>query len=105
MTNEIGQQVLAVTMGPNDADATTIRGYLAALAGAVWGEKECFSGKRPFGNSGWDHDLYAALVSAELISGVFDEDGYLEEVDSDKGDKLIVAAIKALAEQGGEVSR
>jgi hypothetical protein len=97
-----GHQVLDVTMEPNDSDATTIRGYLCALAAAVWNEGEGFSGKRPFGNSGWDSDLYLALVKADLIEGVLDEDGYLEDADWDQGRDLINEAIKALADQSGE---
>ena len=35
----------------------TIKGYLKELSLTLWKEKECFNGKRPFGNSGWDYDL------------------------------------------------
>jgi hypothetical protein len=102
--NEIGNRVLHVTMDDDDSGATTIRGYLCALAAAVWREGEGFSGKRPFGNSGWQWDVYAALVKTDLIAGTFDEYGGLENADTTKGDQLIEAAIRALAQQPGEAS-
>jgi hypothetical protein len=95
--HELGRQVLNVPMQDDDSGATTVRGYLVALAAAVWGEGEEFSGKRPFGNSGWHWDVYAALVKAGLLDGTFDEYGGLD-ADPEKGDELIAAALKALAE-------
>jgi hypothetical protein len=41
----------------------SIREYFAALLSAVWEEQEGFSGKRPFGNSGWYCDLRDALAT------------------------------------------
>lgn len=78
-------EILDTPMEPNDSGATTVRGYLIALLAAVWEHGEDFSGKRPFGNSGWTWDLYGALVKAGHIDGTFDEDGYIR------------LAIKALA--------
>lgn len=74
----------------------TIRGYLAALAAAVWDENEGFSGKRPFGNSGWSTDLEAALVQAGVIDGAFNERGYLKHADVKAADRLIRSAAKAM---------
>lgn len=90
------EQILNTPMSDNDADAATIRGYLIELLKGVWTEKEGFSGKRPFGNSGWTYDLYAALGKAGYITCTHDEDGYVEDCDDDAGDKLIAAAINAL---------
>lgn len=95
------RQILALPMGDNDAGADTIRGYLIELLAAVWREGEGFSGKRPFGNSSWEWELYRPLVRANVIAGSFcDADeccGYcLEEPDWDAGDKLIAAAIAEL---------
>jgi hypothetical protein len=94
----LAEQVLAAPMDParNDASATTIRGYLTRLLGQLWRQQELFSGKRPFGNSSWEIDLYIALVKADLISGRFDEHGYLDEVDGKAGDALIDWAITSL---------
>lgn len=89
-----GRQILDTPMQPNDADATTIRGYLIALLAAIWKGRDS---KRPFGSSGWDFDPIAALVRAGHITGTFDDDGYLDEADSEKGRELIASAIQALA--------
>ena len=59
--------VLDVPMGENDAEAATVRDYLKDLLSTLWREEEGFSGKRPFGNSGWKYELYAALTAAGLI--------------------------------------
>jgi hypothetical protein len=90
------QQILAVPVEDSDSAATTIRGYLVALLRELWREQENFSGKRPFGNSGWEFDLHAALVKAHLITGSFDEWGGLEECDEATGDAMIRAAIEYL---------
>jgi hypothetical protein len=94
-------QVLACPMRDNDADASTIREYLIALLAVVWDEGEGFSGKRPFGNSSWEYDLYAALVKAGWISIVYDESGYyvreFEDAERRKANRLIAEAIQSLA--------
>lgn len=93
-----GQQILATPMHDNDANAATIRGYLVFLVAAVWRENENFSGKRPFGNSGWDMELYRALGEAGYIRWILDEDGEIEDFDDETGDRLIESAITALAD-------
>ncbi len=84
--------VLDLPMQPNDARATTVREYLVALLAEVWTEKEGFSGKRPFGNSGWEYDLYLPLLKAGLVDGALDEDGYIDHMDDDAAERLIAAA-------------
>lgn len=91
-----GTEVLAIKMEQNDSGADTIKGYLIALLDKLWEEEESFSGKRPFGNSGWSFDLYKPLVVAGAVNGKLDSDGYLEDVDSDAANKLIFEAIAAL---------
>lgn len=88
--------ILAIPMQENDSGATTIRGYLKALLAALWKEGEGFSGKRPFGNSGWEYELYRELVAARAIPGTLDADGYLGEFDEKAGMKVILDAIEAL---------
>ena len=97
------KQVLDLPMGRNDAEADTVREYLKALLTQLWAEGEGFSGKRPFGNSGWEREIYIALVKGRAVPGkIFEEEGY-EHLDrfSDtarkKADKLIFKAIEALA--------
>jgi hypothetical protein len=92
-----GAEILNTPMQPNDADADTIRGYLVALLAAVWDEGAEFSGKRPFGSSGWQYELFEALTREGHINGRFDEDGYLDGCDTDRGRALVRAAIEALA--------
>lgn len=95
-----GKEVLALPMQDNDAEATTVRDYLIALLVGVWVEREGFSGKRPFGNSGWQYDLYEPLATAGAIVATFDEDGYFESMadnEKRKADALIMSAIEALS--------
>ncbi len=90
------QEILAVKVnsfcrtGP-----ITIRDYLKKLLKTLWLQQEEFSGKRPFGDSGWTYDLYSPLVQHGFIKGTI-EDGYLEEFDQDHADKLIMELIEAL---------
>jgi hypothetical protein len=96
ITAEQTQEILGMELGPNDSGASTVRGYLVALLRELWREGEGFSGKRPFGNSSWEYDLYPPLIKAGLIRGKLDEDGYIEDVDDKRGDELIAAAIASL---------
>jgi hypothetical protein len=55
-----------------DSDAgeqLTVRDYLRELLQTLWMEGEGFSGKRPFGNSGWAWELYGPLVRDGFIEG------------------------------------
>jgi len=90
------RQVLRTPMGVNDAGADTIQDYLISLLAAIWEEGEGFSGKRPFGNSYWEYDVYDALVKAGHIVGTVAEDGEVDDVDRDGGYALIRQAIEAL---------
>lgn len=96
MADGVEESVLALPMQPNDAQAATVREYLVALLTELWSEQEGFSGKRPFGNSGWNHDLYLPLLEAGMVDGALDEDGYIDQVDSDRADVLIADAIARL---------
>lgn len=88
--------VLDLPMQANDADAVTIRDYMKELLRCVLTETEGFSGKRPFGNSGWEYDLHKPLVKAGLVAGTLDDDGYLEDHDSNAAHKLLLNAINDL---------
>lgn len=84
--NWSADEILDAKMGENDADASTIRDYLKSLLTLVWSDGEGFDGKRPFGNSGWEGEIYATLV--EQLN--YDED------DLDVMDQAIFEAIDAL---------
>lgn len=72
------------------------RGYLAALLSELWEQEQGFSGKRPFGNSGWQYDLYVPMVRAGLVPGTVDEDGDLDEFNYKPAGELIQRAIAEL---------
>lgn len=77
----------------------TVRKYLVLLSREVWEQEDRFSGKRPFGNSGWQFEVYAGLVRGGFIEGEFDDDGlYLDDVDTEAGDKLIMQCYAAMLE-------
>lgn len=82
--------------GDNQAGASTVRDYLKALLLRLWDEGEGFSGKRPFGNSGWEYDLYYTLVKNNFVSGYINDYGEVESVDSYAANQLIFSAIRAL---------
>jgi len=88
--------ILSIPMEKNDAKAKTIGDYLITLLATVWEEEEGFSGKRPFGNSGWKFEVYVALIKAKVVEGVLDEDGCVDSMDKanqKKADSLIEDAI------------
>lgn len=66
-----------------DVDVYSIRAYLERLLYTLWLEGEGFSGKRPFGNSGWEYDLYTPLVAWDVVEGKYDGE-YLEDVDTNE---------------------
>lgn len=72
-TEDPAHQILHLPMAPNDADASTVGEYLGLLLSTLWIENENFSGKRPFGNSDWNFDLYDAMEKAGLCDISFDE--------------------------------
>lgn len=88
--------ILDLPMGTNDAKAKTIREYLKAILRTLLEEEESFSGKRPFGNSGWQYDLYAPLIKAGAVKGSLDENGYIAECDDKQAERIILSAIEAL---------
>lgn len=90
------QQVLDCPMGENDADAKTVREFLGTLLLTVWIEQEMFSGKRPFGNSSWQHEVYIALAVAGYIEGSKDDEDWGWEYDEAAGNALIQDAIRHL---------
>lgn len=71
-----------------------IREYLRDLLLTLWQEQERFSGKRPFGDSGWDYDLYKPLIVGGFLKGKIDEDGCIEYVNNREGWELVNNLIK-----------
>ncbi|WP_395452901.1 hypothetical protein ACHMW5_02500 [Azospirillum melinis] len=91
-----GKAALDLPMQENDANAKTVRDYLKALLMGVWMRGESFDGKRPFGNSGWEYDLYRPLVVAGLVPGDVCANAFGKEFDRDAADRIICEAIEAL---------
>lgn len=85
------KEILNLKFYCDDHDRTlTIREYFVELLQSLWYEGEGFSGKRPFGNSGWQWDLYKPLIENKLIKGKLDSEGEsILEVDEEAGWKLI----------------
>lgn len=95
------REMLLIPMGDNDAGATTIGGYLQELLNKIWEEAERFNGKRPFGNSAWEHELYRPLIAAGVTNGTLDEDGGVK--DKGDADQVVFEIIAALfGEQDAE---
>lgn len=98
---EQARAILALPLRqPNDAEAATVRDYLVKLLQLVWQDGECFDGKRPFGNSSWEYDLYRELGAAGMVTMTFDEDGYVDQFhweEQNKANLLIKAAIEEFA--------
>ena len=85
-----------IPMGKNDIGAKTIGEYFEKLLLTLWDEQEDFSGKRPFGNSGWEYDVYASLISAGVVDGNLDEEGYVVDVTYSAANKIICEMIKQI---------
>lgn len=87
---------LDIEIYSNDLDQQiTLREYFKKLLIQLWIDEECFDGKRPFGNSGWQYDVYSALISKGIIDGKFNEDG-LFVWDDVHAQQFIIKLIKEL---------
>lgn len=89
------QRLLDLPLDDNDAGAATVRDYLITLLRQLWNGGEDLI-KRPFGNSGWQYEIYGPMVAAGLVNGTLDEDGYVDDADTRAADALMDAAIQAL---------
>jgi len=78
----------------------TVREYLLKLLLTVWDERDEFSGKAPFGNSGWEWDLYTPLAENGYIACTRNSDGEIVSVDEKTAHAfvcdLIIAAFKGV---------
>lgn len=71
-------EALDLRFSSDAGDDITIRDYFFILLRTLWDEGEGFSGKRPFGNSGWEFELYAPLIKHKYIAGSLDSEyGYV----------------------------
>jgi hypothetical protein len=96
VTDKTVMAALDVRLGNTDAgDNITVRDYLRELLLTLWVEQEGFSGKRPFGNSGWQREIYMPLIKAGFIPGKLDGDGYIDEFDEHEGCEYMKQLITA----------
>ncbi len=71
------RDALDITFYCDDLDQEmSVREYFKALLSVLWDEEEGFSGKRPFGNSGWQSDVGNALE----VAGVEPHNGFIAEM-------------------------
>jgi hypothetical protein len=84
------EEILELQVIRHDISSTvSIRQYFETLLLKLWEENEGFNGKRPWGNSGWDYDVYVPLIKAGLIEGELDENGYITKVDESVANKWV----------------
>lgn len=81
----------------NTDEPVTIKDYLMSLLSQLWHAKSSFSGKRPFGNSGWEFDVYRALIMGRHIRGTITRDGDFQNWNQHEADELIENAIAYMA--------
>lgn len=68
------QSALEIRFDSDAGEGVTVRDYFYKLLATLWHEEEGFSGKRPFGNSGWQHEVITPLIAQGFIPGNM-EDG------------------------------
>ena len=94
------KQILALEFHSNDLDKDiTVKDFMKELLSTLFKEMECFSGKRPFGNSGWEYDMAICFVKNKIISGTIEDlgDGDIDiDFDSNDFDKMIQKIISDL---------
>ena len=76
-----------------DAEVNSLREYLHKLLDTLWDYGEGFSSKRPFGNSGWEEDIFHYLAHMGAIESRKEEDEYVW-YDSTAGGRLVFELIK-----------
>jgi len=88
------RQISEIEFYSRDLDSrVTVKEWLQELLCIVWMEKDEFSGKRAFGNSSWEYELYDVLVKHRIIIGILDEDGFVEDCDDKLANKIILDII------------
>ena len=93
-------EALEIRFDSDAGDNLTVRQYLCRLVEELWREEEGFSGKRPFGNSGWQPDVYGALIGGGFIDGTI-EDGYPEKYDRVAAKQYVIDLIGLMSEAAG----
>ncbi len=87
---------LSLIVEPYDLKEMTVRSYMLELVAAVLIEEESFSGKRPFGESGWRVGIEEALIKGGFLKGKVNEPGYGCTFDPQDFKKLVRNLVKAM---------
>jgi len=94
---------LSARFDSDAGDQMTFRDYIMKMVLTLWYEEEGFSGKRPFGNSGWKYEVWSGLAKAGFIDmGEYYEEccGYEDATreQCEVADKYTVQLIKRIFE-------
>lgn len=73
----------------------TVAEFLRRVLLDFWEDPD-FEARRPYGASGWRHDVRAALIRAGVVDGSFDEHGYVDRCDETAADDVIKDLIDTL---------
>lgn len=102
--------ILDTPIDPADDDsgytlggAKTVREFFAKCLIMLWEEGEGFSGKRPFGDSGWENRVLFSIAKYRNVPGedgapLVDEDGYFNSIDPDAEEEILDELQAALEE-------
>jgi hypothetical protein len=85
----IYDKALDLRFNHHDLGDVSLREFYCNLLLKLWEDPYGFSGKKPYGNSGWDEPVYAALIKAGVMSGEFDSEGYIKRCDFDEGSEFV----------------
>ena len=97
MTVEEFNKLSELRFYSNDLDDNvSIKTYIKEILKVLWLEPDDFNGKRPLGNSGWQFDLYKAMIKKNIIEGEVDDYGCVDSVNMTDADKLIIDYISIL---------
>lgn len=92
------ETILSFRFNSMDHGEIAVREFLYLLLKTLWDEGEGFSGKRPFGNSGWEYGLLEAAGLAGAyevnVSDLGDGEIEVEVVDMKVANKYISELIK-----------
>ena len=95
-TGNILLSALEVRFDSDAGEQITMRGHLHELLSTMWDQGEGFSGKRPFGNSGWEAEIFQPLIKAGYIKGELDEYGAINSIaDEDQANIFVFDMIRA----------
>lgn len=92
---DVARRALEVEIPNNYGEPRTLRKYLRDLLWELWNTTADFSGKRPFGDSGWEFDIYTELVKAGFVEGDLVEG----LIDTTAADRIVFAAIELIFEE------